>query len=59
MPDTHHTVADFYTPIFSDYPQEVQELLVRLLREDFKSINELEDAIMAAASSGILKEAQS
>ena len=49
MPDAEPTVTKFYTPIMGDYPQQAQELLMHLLLDEYKTPNEFEDAIMAAA----------
>ena len=49
MPDAEQTVTKFYTPIMGDYPQQAQELLMHLLLDEYKTPNEFEDAIMAAA----------
>ena len=57
MTASEGSVADFYAPVMSRWPSEVQRLVVRLLSGELKQAIELENAIMAAAQSASDEEA--
>jgi len=44
------TVAEFYEPVMSRRPPEVQRLVIQLLRSEFKQAAELETNILKAAT---------
>lgn len=57
MTVSEESVAEFYAPVMSPWPSEVQRLVVRLLGGELRQATELEDAIMAAAQATADEEA--
>ena len=49
MPEPEHAVAKFYAPIMQDHSEDVQQLLIRVLRDEFAQANDLVAAITAVA----------
>ena len=51
--ESESSVADFYAPVMAAWPVEVQRLVVRHLRREFKQVANLEEAILATARTSV------